>query len=133
LNALAQKLNVLRGSLTRWLLPFDHNTRIDEVQSSTLQSVLNNVPEFLQDKIPRNIISDFVFRLNNIRKLVRVKIADDNDLEQARDALKAIVSFFKKLQVSLTQRKEGCLFSMFDLLECRLNLHSDIGNNKSKK
>ncbi len=34
---------------------------------------------------------------NGVRKLVRVKIADDNDLEQARKALKSTDMFFKAL------------------------------------
>ena len=35
---------------------------------------------------------------NNVRRLVRIKIADDNDLEQARTALVTGASFFKMLQ-----------------------------------
>lgn len=34
---------------------------------------------------------------NNVRRLVRIKIADDNDLDQARAALKTAMSFMKKL------------------------------------
>ena len=126
-------MNVLRGKLSRWLLPFDNNTCIVE-QSSTLQSVLNTIPEFLQGNILPREISYLVAGLNGVRKLIRVKIADDNDLEQARDALKTIVSFFQELQAvsSSSQKEGGCIFSMFDLLECRLNLHSNKGN-KSKK
>jgi len=44
LNALAKSLGVLRGALSRWLLPYDHNTRIDE-QCSTPHSVVDNMPE----------------------------------------------------------------------------------------
>ena len=36
--------------------------------------------------------------VNSVRKLIRIKIADDNDLEQARAALKTAVIFFKELQ-----------------------------------
>jgi hypothetical protein len=120
----------MRGTLSRWLLPFDQNTRIDE-QSSTLHSVLNrDIPESLQGKIPNHkTMSDLVAGLNNVRHLIRVKIADDNDLEQARDALKTIVSFFQELKAAAVASSS----QMFDLLECRLNLHSKIGNNKNRK
>ena len=35
---------------------------------------------------------------NGVRRLVRIKIADDNDLEQARVALVTTMTFFKRLQ-----------------------------------
>lgn len=131
MNVLAQTLNVLRGTLSRWLLPFDHNTRIDE-QSSTLHSVLKTVPEFLQGKISDRKISYLVTGLNGVRKLIRVKIADDNDLEQARDGLQTIVAFFKELQDVSTSTANHQSHSMFDLLECRLNQHSKSGPHKYK-
>ena len=40
---------------------------------------------------------------NGVRRLVRIKIADDNDLEQARVALQTIMTFFKKLQLEGTR------------------------------
>ena len=96
LNDEAKSLNVLRGTLSRWLLPYDHNTRIDD-QASTAASVLDSVPENLQGKLTERKIHYLVAGLNNVRKLVRIKIADDNDLEQARQALKTTVIFFKEL------------------------------------
>ena len=39
----ARKLNMLRGTLARWLLPFDTNTAASE-QRSAIDSVLRNVP-----------------------------------------------------------------------------------------
>jgi len=50
---------------------------------------------------------------NGVRKLVRVKIADDNDLEQARSAVKATDDFFKILY-SIAQ--DGKI-SAFELLK----------------
>lgn len=39
----ARQLNVLRGTLARWLLPFDTNTAASE-QRSVVESVLENEP-----------------------------------------------------------------------------------------
>ena len=44
MNVIAKNLNILRGALTRWLLPYDNNTRIDN-QCSTPHSVVENMPE----------------------------------------------------------------------------------------
>lgn len=96
LNDEAKALHVMRGTLSRWLLPYDNNTRIDE-QSSTAASVLDSMPDNLQGKIAERRVHYLVTGLNNVRKLIRVKIADDNDLEQARQALKTTVVFFKEL------------------------------------
>ena len=136
LNSLAQSLQVLRGSLSRWLLPYDHNTRIDE-QSSTLQSVLRTVPESLQDKMSPRQISYLVTGLNGVRKLIRIKIADDNDLEQAREALKMIVAFFKELHEAVSaDSMETHTYthdrSMFSMLEWWLTHQSTTVMTQSK-
>lgn len=34
---------------------------------------------------------------NGVRRLVRIKIADDNDLDQAKVALVTTINFFKRL------------------------------------
>ena len=44
MNTIAKTMNILRGALTRWLLPYDNNTRIDN-QCSTPHSVVENMPE----------------------------------------------------------------------------------------
>ena len=89
-------MNILRGALSRWILPYDNNTRLDE-QCSTPHSVLENTPDSLRGRITERQIHYLVAGANSVRKLVRIKIADDNDLEQARNALNAAVDFFKKL------------------------------------
>ena len=118
----------MRGTLSRWLLPYDHNTRIDE-QSSTAASVLDSMPENLQGKITERKVHYLVKGLNNVRQLIRIKIADDNDLEQARQALKTTVLFFKELHdvtARLNEKAKNCVdgdsaaaaeVTMFRLLE----------------
>jgi hypothetical protein len=96
MNSIAKSLHVLRGSLSRWLLPFDNNTRID-IQCSTPHSVIDNMPDEFRGKLTERQVHYLVAGANGVRKLVRIKIADDNDLEQARKALQAINSFFKVL------------------------------------
>ena len=98
LNSLAKSLNILRGTLSRWLLPYDNNTRIDE-QCSTPHSVVDNMPEMVRGKISERQVHYLVAGANGVRRLVRIKIADDNDLEQARVALLTTINFFKKLQI----------------------------------
>jgi hypothetical protein len=96
LNSVAKSLKVLRGALSRWLLPYDHNTRIDE-QSSNVRAVVESMPDFLKGKLTEKQVNYLVTGVNTVRKLVRIKIADDNDLEQARTALKIILAFFQRL------------------------------------
>ena len=98
--------------MSRWLLPYDHNTRIDE-QCSTPHSVVAHMPESIKGRMTERQVHYLVAGVNSVRRLVRVKIADDNDLDQARRALKTTVDFFKDLQeVSTTVH-----ISMFELLE----------------
>lgn len=94
MNSIAKSLNVLRGALSRWLLPYDNNTRI-ETQCSTPHSVVESMPEEFRGKLTERQVHYLVAGANGVRKLVRIKIADDNDLEQARQALQTINHFFK--------------------------------------
>jgi hypothetical protein len=141
LNSVARSLKLSRGALSRWLLPYDHNTRIDE-QSSNASAVIDSMPDFLVGECERvtclvlrifvlyydrttcmgcaGRISDkqvqyLVTGLNGVRKLVRIKIADDNDLEQARTGLKLLSAFFQRL---VDEAKEQDM-SPYALLESR--------------
>ena len=97
LDAVAKSLQVLRGTLTRWLLPYDQNTSLSE-QRSTPQSVIEHMPDDFRGKLTERQVHYLVAGANSIRKLVRIKIADDNDLEQAKEALKTAIDFFKLLK-----------------------------------
>ena len=115
LNSAAKSLGVLRGALSRWLLPYDSSTRLDE-QCSTPHSVIDNMPDEFRGKLTERQVHYLVAGANSVRKLVRIKIADDNDLEQARQALKTAIEFFKRLQEAA--QKES--ISPFALLEQRI-------------
>lgn len=96
MNTIAKQMNVLRGQLSRWILPYDNNTRID-TQCSTPHSVIEAMPDEFRGKLTERQVHYLVAGANGVRKLVRIKIADDNDLEQARKALQTTNSFFKHL------------------------------------
>ncbi len=115
MNIICKSINVLRGALSRWLLPFDNNTRIDS-QCSTPHSVVENMPEEFRGKLTERQVHYLVAGANGVRRLVRIKIADDNDLEQARTALLATDKFFK----ALYQAAEQGGMSPFQLLQTNL-------------
>lgn len=96
MTLVSKSINVLRGTLSQWLLPFDNNTRLDG-QASTPHSVVENMPEEFRGKLTERQVHYLVAGANGVRKLVRIKIADDNDLEQARAALVTTDKFFKLL------------------------------------
>lgn len=96
MDSISKSVQVPRGALSRWLLPFDNNTRIDS-QCSTPHSVVQNMPLEFRGKLTERQVHYLVAGANGVRRLVRVKIADDNDLEQARTALITVDRFFKLL------------------------------------
>ena len=73
---------MLRGTLSRWVLPFDQSTRLQAGQCSTPASVLPNMPVELRGRMTERQVHYLVNGANNVRQLVRIKIADDNDLLQ---------------------------------------------------
>ncbi len=111
MDNISKMLKIPKGSLSRWLLPYDNNTRIDE-QCSTPQSVVEMMPESLRGKISERQVHYLVGGVNSVRKLVRIKIADENDLEQARMALVLASGFFK----ILNQRANEFNVDAFQLL-----------------
>lgn len=103
---------MLRGSLSRWLLPFDNNTAITD-QISSVNSVVESMPDYLRGKLTEKQINYLVAGVNGVRQLIRIKIADDNDLDQARDALMTAVDFLRRL----TTEASECNMSAFALLQ----------------
>lgn len=105
---------MLRGSLSRWLLPYDNNTRIDE-QCSSFRTVVDNMPDYLVGKLTQKQVTYLVSEVNKVRQLVRVKIADDNDLEQARTALESTAIFFQRL----VEESAACNISPYALFSSK--------------
>ncbi|CAM9484725.1 unnamed protein product, partial [Choristocarpus tenellus] len=50
-----------------------------------------------------------------VRKLVRLKIADDNDLNTAQEALQAMTAFFTRISGEAQRRGDG--ITAFDILQ----------------
>ena len=117
LSSAAKSLGVLRGALSRWLLPYDSSTRLDE-QASTAHGVIDSMPDEFRGKLTERQVHYLVAGANSVRKLVRIKIADDNDLEQARQALKTAIAFFKTLQETSAQHS----MTPFGLFEQRVRM-----------
>ena len=73
------------------------NTRTDE-QSSDVKAVLQHAPEEISGRLPDKQVVYLVRGANGVRKLVRCKIADDNDLESAKACLVTTFEFLKWVQ-----------------------------------
>lgn len=116
LNRVAKSLRILRGTLSRWLLPFDNNTAISD-QISNVHSVVDSMPDSIRGKLTEKEVHYLVSGLNSVRQLVRVKIADDNDLEQARSALRTAAEFLRRLQKEADAEDES--MTAFALLQSR--------------
>jgi hypothetical protein len=82
--------------ISRWLLPFDTNTSISD-QSSDVKSVDDHTPAELKGKVTAEQLKYLVSGVNGVRQLVRVKIADDNDLETATAAIRTTAEFLQRL------------------------------------
>ncbi|GMI11083.1 hypothetical protein TrVE_jg3330 [Triparma verrucosa] len=96
LDAESQRLGMLRGALSRCVLPYDENT-------STLdQANVANGPALQSDLDKVDLGEGVMNRMRDgaiaLRGLIRVKIADDNDLDLAAVALKDVVDFFALLK-----------------------------------
>jgi len=63
---------------------------------------MQNLPQGLRGKVSERQVRTLVTGANNVRQLVRIKIADDNDLDQAKKALITAIDFFKLIQVQAT-------------------------------
>lgn len=117
LNIVSTSLKINRGTLSRWLLPFDSSTSIQEQQSS-VQSVESNTPVELQGKISAEQLQYLVGGVNGVRQLVRVKIADDNDLETATAAVRTTTLFLSRLKKAAQDLTEsGQPTSPYELLK----------------
>jgi len=94
----AKEVGISKGALSRYVMPFDDQTSIAEQARGEREVGRGWLGEDISDKISSKKINYLVKGANSMRKLVRVKVADDNDLETAELALKTTKSFI-----------EGCL------------------------
>lgn len=110
-------MKINRGTLSRWLLPFDSNTSITEQQSDA-NSVEDNTPSELKGKITSEQLKYLVSGVNGVRQLVRVKIADDNDLETATAAVRTTTDFLTRLKKAAQEMNDnGQSTTPYELLQ----------------
>lgn len=101
----AQRMNVRKGLLSRWLLPFDDDTNVADqseahvVHGKTIR-IHEHLPDF-EDHRQQQMINELEKEKDDLimlRATIRVKIADDNDLNQAKTVCIDILKFFADLQ-----------------------------------
>jgi hypothetical protein len=92
----AARLQMRKGALSRMLLPFDSETSSGD-QATTAQLAPLGSSE-LDGRIPNEERRELVAQAVALRRLIRVKVADCNDVEQARQALQLTTSFLHELQ-----------------------------------
>ena len=126
IERMARDLGVLQGALSRWLMPYDANTSVADQYT---QRVVNpndssgNVvavnPIF--SNVPIEKRREMTHQLMDLRKLVRVKIADDGDLAQALQAVTDMDAFFRLLVEEAGMKNEihGVMLP-YDLLQAHL-------------
>eukprot|EP00944_MAST-04C_sp_MAST-4C-sp1_P003921 g3921.t1 len=94
LERTAMELNILQGTLSRWLLPFNHKTSVaDQAANNNNEFGSSELDGLLSYSLRRKLVND----ATDLRSLIRVKIADDADLLQAKESLKHIMKFGRSL------------------------------------
>jgi hypothetical protein len=100
----AGRLGMRKGALSRLLLPFDLNTdagfQANTAQTAPLGS--RDLNGLLPDDERRRLVTDAIA----LRQLIRVKLADCADIEQARMALELLIDFTRSLQGIAAE--QGC-------------------------
>lgn len=133
LDKLASSLGILRGTLSRALLPFDTNTNvrdqanISDSDNKNIKEVLNGIDIETQNGMRSSAI--------NMRQLVKIKIADDADLDQCKQALLTVKSFCSNLiqfcknnktdlSATLIKLEAKCRKSIVDHQQKHISTHS---------
>lgn len=117
LGLLSKEYHISVGNLIHWILPHNATTKINNIQSSTYQRVIENLPQELENKnISDDKIKELVQSMNLLCNLIRIKIADENDLEQAKQSLLIIKSFFDDLE-TLSIKKDKSEIQIINILK----------------
>ncbi|CAD7946764.1 unnamed protein product [Amoebophrya sp. A25] len=90
----SQKCGIMKGRLSRLLLPFNKDT--DAKDQANIKSDLGS-PELDALKIPMETRKQMVRQALKVRKFLRVKVADDADMDLLKDSLQLILAFMQNL------------------------------------
>lgn len=96
LEGCAERLRLRKGALSRMLLPFDNDTSSNDQASSASLAPLGS--QELDGLLSNEERMELVAHAVTLRRLIRVKVADCNDVEQAREGLKLTCSFLQALK-----------------------------------
>ena len=96
IDALSTKTKLLRGQLSRWLMPYSENTSAFDQRALTPSSWASS-PLLEGGHLNEEKYRQLIAGANALRSLVRIKIADDEDLNTARRAVKDAAWFFSQL------------------------------------
>jgi len=90
LDRYARSLNIRKGALSQQLLPFSNETSVVDQANYTRSPENGNEQSRLEVETREQLTNSAI----NLRKLIRVKLADDADLDQAMQAVCRLRDFF---------------------------------------
>jgi hypothetical protein len=122
----AKELGILRGALSRLVLPFGEDEHVTD-QVSKPNAVLANLPDEIKSTLSDQAVTSLVVGANRVRQLVRVKMADDNDLETARAALQMACDFLQAL-VAMAADDKVTPFVLYARLKRRNSIFGSFGS-----
>jgi len=112
-KTVAQRLKIRGGALSKMLLPYGEETSTLEQAHASNRAEYERLEEL---GLPEQRARELVDKALAARSLVRVKVADDNDLEQMLLACGELRDFFDDLEAHARLKGEGA-FGVFATLE----------------
>jgi len=97
LTAAAKQCGIPRGTLLRSVLPFDESTSSNDQSNVRDNGSTINAPSVLS-KLDASVLSSLRSRAVDLRRLLRVKMADEADLLQAAAAAELLKRFCKNVE-----------------------------------
>ena len=101
LTETANDLGVQQGTLSKWLLPFNNQTSLTDQAATAPPLGSSNLDGLMSHAQRRRLVSEAV----SLRSLIRVKIADNADLEQALVSVQAIDKFMYRVKQTANEMK----------------------------
>lgn len=90
----AKRLKIRKGALSRMLLPFNSDTNSGDQAASAEPLGSQELDGRMADEERRDLVAQAVV----LRRLIRVKVADCADVEQARESLRLVEKFLMALR-----------------------------------
>jgi hypothetical protein len=112
-KTVAQRLKIRGGALSKMLLPYGEETSTLEQAHTSNRAEYERLEEL---GLPEQRARELVDKALAARSLVRVKVADDNDLEQMLLACGELRDFFDDLEAHARREGSGA-FEVFATLE----------------